>query len=233
MRVGGVVPTRVVHGDVRYRLLPDHLRNLLIGVCRLASQVEHRVAGVHNRRRVVLAVVLVELREGLADHGHGDVAASGDRDHPLEIGDGADVRKLVEHEVHASREPSRESLERALAEGVERLLHEQREYEVEGGVCVRHRREHCDLYISVSHVVEGHLVKAEKLAHLGDVEGFHANVARDHDGFEGLARSHFELLVARQGEVVLGSHGLCHLDPRPIARVRGECPGARIECAAF
>ncbi|GEM_PF-3608636 len=197
MRVGGVVPARVVHGDVRDRLLADHLRDLLVGIRRLAAQVEHRVAGVHDRRRVVLAVVLVELREGLADHGHGDVAAPGDRDHPLEVGDGADVRELVENKVHASRKPPREALERALAEGVERLLHEEREHEVEGGVCVRHRREHGDLRIRVTHVVEGHLVKAEKLAHLGDVEGLHANVARDHDGFEGLARSHLELFVAR------------------------------------
>ena len=46
-------------------------------------------------------------------------------------------------------------------------------------------------------MVESHLVKAEKFAHLGDVEGLHAYVTRDHDGFEGLARCNFELFVAR------------------------------------
>ena len=91
---------------------------------------------------------------------------------------------------------------------------------------LRHRREHGDLRIRVSHVVEGHLVEAEKFAHLGDVEGLHANVARDHDGFEGLARCNFELFVARQGEVVLGSHGLRHLDPRPNHPHPWQIPGS-------
>ena len=118
VRVGGIRAPRVVHGDVGDGLLADHVGNLLVGVCRLAPEEQQRVAGVHYGLGIVLPVGLLKLGEGLQDHRDRDVAASRDGDHALEVRYGTDVCELVEHEVDASGQPSREARERRLAERV-------------------------------------------------------------------------------------------------------------------
>ena len=46
--IGGVRTARVVNGDVRHRLLANHLCDLLIGVRCLAPEEEKRVAGIRD-----------------------------------------------------------------------------------------------------------------------------------------------------------------------------------------
>ena len=176
----------------------------------------------------MLAVSLVELRERLQDHRNGDVARSRHRYHPLEIGKPPDVREFVEDEVDASGKTARMALQGDPAENIECLLHEEREYEVEGGIGIRHGAEESHLAPCVPHMVKLQLVETQKFLNLGDVKGLHAHVARDHDRFQGLPGGDLELLVACEREVVLGSYGGCHLDPLVIARPVIERPRRRV-----
>ena len=141
---------RVVHGHGRNGLLADRLGDLLVRLHRLAAKEQRRVAVVLDDLGA-LAVALLKLRERLNYHRAGDVPASHSRYSLLEVRELADVRELVEDEVHVGRQASAVALKRRIAKDVDRLPHEQREQEVEGRVGVAHGCEDACLLPGVSH----------------------------------------------------------------------------------
>lgn len=212
---------RVALRLARHRLLAGHLADLLVGLVRLAAQVEQRVAGVHDGLGVVVAVGLLQLRERLGDHRDGDVPAAGDGDGPLEVGYAPDVGELVEDEVHRRGQRAAVRLERLGAKRAHGRIHEQGEQEVEGRVGVAHRREERDLGALVAHVGEVELVFGGEVAHGADGKRLQADVAAREHRLHGVAGGHAELAVAREREVV-GRRGLADLDPLPRAVLLGK-----------
>ena len=84
-------------------LLANHLRNLLVGGVRLATEEERRVAAVDDGLRLLIVLAL-QLAHGLQDDGDADVTGTGDRDGLLNLRDSADVGELIEDEMHRGRE---------------------------------------------------------------------------------------------------------------------------------
>ncbi len=116
---------------------------------------------------------------------------------------------------------ARVTAQRRVAEDVERLPHEDREEEVEGGVRVRHAREDDRPPARLAELVELHLVAVQDPRDLLDGQGLQAHVAADDDRLERLAGRRLERLVVRQGEVGLRRRGLPGPHPRePAAPVR-------------
>lgn len=95
----------LVIGHLVDGLLANHLRNLLVGGVRLASEEERGVAAVHDGLGL-LVVLRFELAHGLQDDGDADVSGTRDGDGLLDLRDGADVGELVEDEVHGGRQLS-------------------------------------------------------------------------------------------------------------------------------
>lgn len=70
-------------------LLANHLRNLLVGGVRLATEEERRVAAVDDGLRLLI-VLAFQLAHGLQDDGDADVTGTGDRDGLLNLRDSAE-----------------------------------------------------------------------------------------------------------------------------------------------
>lgn len=221
-----VRPARVVDCQGRERLLADGLRNLLVGLGRLAAQEQRDVAVVAYDLRLLLVVVCGELTGGLEDHLARDVPAAHDGDGLVEVGDVAGVGELVEYEGDVRGQLAAIALERGVARHVERLPHEDREQEVEGRVGVGHAREHGVALAGVAEAVDVHLVAREEILDLLNRKRLQAHVTADDDGLEGLPGGGLERLVVGQAEVVLRRYGIAGGNP-------AEGPATVVEAAVL
>ena len=183
-------------------LLANHLGNLLVRGVGLAAEEQRRVAAVHDGLGL-LVVLRFQLAHGLQDDGDADVARARHGDGLLNLRDGADVGELVEDEVDRRGQLAAVVREGLPAELVDGLPHEDGEQERERLVGVREDAEDGDLRAGVAQRVDVHLVVAEQVADARRGDGRETDVARDDDGFQGLARSDLEVLVVHEGEVLV------------------------------
>lgn len=224
-----VLPLRVVEGEGGDGLVSQHLRDLLVGAEQRRPQEQRRVATGPDGQRLLLAVGALQLLEGLQDHGHRDVPASDDRDEPVYVGKLADVRELVEDQVHGRGKLAAVVDDRRIAELVHRLPHEHGEQEVEGPAGVRHRREHDRLLPGVPHGVEVQLVVRQDVLHVVGHHGQASRVAADDDRLQGLSGRGLEALVRVEGEVLRLVRWFPYLLPAHRGGSVRERPGVLVE----